>query len=83
MLCNSYSNCFADFYIFPILGIGAINFSKQKNSQPTLVLGCYFSLKQVEKLFNFVFRKLHNVIDVFVQNCYFYRGSFSIQGFLK
>jgi len=37
----------------------------------------------VEKLFNFVFRKLHNVIDVFVQNCYFYRGSFSIQGFLK
>jgi len=28
MLCNSYSNCFADFYIFPILGIGAINFSK-------------------------------------------------------
>jgi len=30
MLCNSYSNRFGDFYIFPIVGIGAINFQIKK-----------------------------------------------------
>jgi len=44
MLCNSYSNCFFDFYIFPIVGIDAINFQSKKR-QSTLVLGC-FSLQK-------------------------------------
>jgi len=83
MLCNSYNNRYCDFYIFPIVGIGAINFPKSKNSQSTLVLGCYFSPKEVEKLFDFVFRKLHNVTDVFVQNLCFYRAWFSLQSLFE
>jgi len=79
MLCNSYSNCFCDFYIFPIVGIGAIKLSKSKNKQSTLVSGCFFSSKEVEKLFDFDFHKLRNMTNVFVQNLGFYRASFSIQ----
>jgi len=36
MLCNSYSNRFCDCYIFPIVGIGAINFKIQKTANPSL-----------------------------------------------
>jgi len=36
MLCNSYSNRFCDFYIFPIVGIGAIHFHGQKTTNPPL-----------------------------------------------
>ena len=36
MLCNSYSNRFCDFYIFPIVGIGTINFQSQKTADPPL-----------------------------------------------
>jgi len=45
MLCNSYSNCFCDFYIFPIVGIGAINFLSQKTANPPLFYGV-FSLQK-------------------------------------
>jgi len=68
MLCNSYSNRSCDFYIFPIVGIGAMNFQSKKNSQSTFVLGCFFFPKEVYKLFDVDFCKLHNVTDVFVQN---------------
>jgi len=37
----------------------------------------------VEKLFDLVFRKLHNVTDVFVQNLCFYRAWFSLQSLFK
>jgi len=36
MLCNSYSNRFRDFLIFPIVGIGTINFQSQKTANPPL-----------------------------------------------
>jgi len=36
MLCNSYNNHYCDFYIFPIVGIGAINFQSQKTANPPL-----------------------------------------------
>jgi len=39
MLCNSYSNRFCDFYIFPIVKIGAINFQSEKTGNPLLFSG--------------------------------------------
>ena len=38
MLRNSYSNRFGDFYIFPIIGIGAKNFQNKKTGNPPLFL---------------------------------------------
>ena len=45
MLCYSYSNRFSDFYIFPIVGIGAINFQSKKTSNPPLFSGVFFLQK--------------------------------------
>jgi len=50
MLGNSYSNRFCDFYIFPIVGIGAINFQIKRTGNPPLFSGV-FSLQT--KLKNF------------------------------
>jgi len=61
MLFNSYSNRFCNFYIFPIVGMGAINFQSQKTANPPF-LRCYCSPKEVEKFFDFDFRKPHNVL---------------------
>ena len=82
MLCNSYSKCFCDFYIFPIVGIGAINFQSQKTSNPPFFQGVFLS-KTSGKLFDFDFHKLHNTTNVFVQNLGFYRAKFSIQNLFK
>jgi len=82
MLCNSYSNRFCDFYIFPIVGTGEINF-QSKNRQFTLVFGYFFSPKQVEKIFYFHFHKLHNMTNVFVKKLCFYRARISIQSLFK
>jgi len=43
----------------------------------------FFSQKEVEKLFDFDFHKLHNMTNIFVQNLCFYRAWFSIQSFFK
>ena len=64
MLCNSYSNRFCDFFIFPIFGIGAINFQSKKTDNPPLFQCVFFSPKEVEKLFDFDFHKLHNMTNV-------------------
>jgi len=45
MLCNSYSKRFCDFYIFPIVGIGAMNFQRQKTGNPLFFQGV-FSLQK-------------------------------------
>ena len=58
-------------------------FSKSKNRQSTIVSGCFFSPKEVEKLFDYDFHKLHSMINVFVQNLGFYRARFSIQTLFK
>jgi len=54
MLCNSYSNRFCDFYIFPIVGIGAINFQSKKTGNPPLFPGV-FSLQKKWKIFFILF----------------------------
>ena len=83
MLCNSYSNRFCDFYIFPNVGIGAINF-QSKNRQSTLVSGCFFLFKRSRrKIFFFDFHELHNMTNVFVENFGFYPARFSIQSLFK
>jgi len=82
MICNSYSKCFCDFYIFPIVGIGAINFQSQKTGNPPFFQGVFLS-KTSGKLFDFDFHKLHNTTNVFVQNLGFYRAKFSIQNLFK
>jgi len=82
MLYNSYSNRSCDFYIFPVFGIGAMNFQNQKQ-QSHPCYRCYFSSKEVENLFDFVFRKLHNVADVFVPNLCFYCAWFPIENLFK
>jgi len=50
MLCNSYSNRFCDFYIFPSVGIGAIKFQSKKTGNPPLFSGV-FSLQKKWKIF--------------------------------
>ena len=50
MLCNSCSNRFCDFYIFPIVGIGAINFQSKKTGNPPVLSGV-FSLQKKWKNF--------------------------------
>jgi len=54
MLCNSYSNRFYDFYISPIVKIGAMNFQSKKTlKQP--IYPCFrvtqSSLKQKPKVY--------------------------------
>jgi len=43
----------------------------------------FFSPKEVEKLFDLDFHKLHNMTNVFVQNMGFYCARFSIQSLFK
>jgi len=82
MLFNSYSNRFCDFYIFPIVGIGAINFQSKKTGNPYLFLGV-FSHQKTWEIFCFYFHKQHNMTNVFVQNLCFCRARFSIQSLFK
>jgi len=83
VLCNSYSNRFCDFYISPIVGIGAIIFQSQKTGKPPFFHGVFLSPNEAETLFDFDFHKLHNMTNVFVQNLGFCRARFSIQSFFK
>jgi len=43
----------------------------------------FFSPKEVKKLCDFYFNKLHSMTNVFVQNLGFYRARFSIQRLFK
>ena len=81
VLCNSYSNLW--FLHFSHCWNRRSKLSKLKNSQSTLVSGCFFSPKEVEKLFDFDFRKLHNVTDVFVPICVSILHGFPSRAFLK
>jgi len=54
MLCNSYSNPFCDFYIFPIVGINATKFQSKKTGNPPLFSGV-FSLQKKWKIFYSIF----------------------------
>jgi len=49
MLCNSYSNRFCDFYIFPIVGIGAKFFQSQKTDNPPLFQSVFSLQKKWKK----------------------------------
>ena len=50
MLCNNYSNRFCDFYFFPVVGIGEINFYSKTTGNPPLFSGV-FSLQKKWKIF--------------------------------
>jgi len=39
MLFNSYNNRSCDFYVFPVFGIGAVNFQIKKTAKPPLFQG--------------------------------------------
>jgi len=62
---------------------GRNKLSKTKNRQSTLVLGCFLSPKEVEKLLDIDFHKLHNMADVFVHNFRLYRARISTQSLFK
>ena len=82
MLCNSYSNRFCEFYIFPIVGTGAINFQSKKQAiHPCFRV--FFLSKSSGKNFYFHFHKLHNMTNVFVKKLCFYRARISIQSLFK
>jgi len=83
MLCNSYSNRFGDFCIFPFVAIGAIDFQSKKNRQCSLVFWCFSLQKKWKNFVCFDFNKLHNMTNIFVKNLCFYRARFSIQSLLK
>jgi len=55
VLCNSHSNRFCDFYIFPIVGVGAINFQSQKTGNPPLFSGVFSFQKKWKKIFISIF----------------------------
>jgi len=55
MLCNSYSNDFCDFYIFPIVGIGVINFKIKETGNPSLFSGVFSLQKKWKNLFISIF----------------------------
>ena len=82
MLCNSYSNRFCDFYIFLMVGIGAINFQSKKTGNPPLFSGVFLS-KRRGKFFYFDFHKQHNMTNVFVKKLCFYRARICIQSLFK
>ena len=44
-----------DFYIFPIVGIGAVNFQSKKNRQSTLVFRCFSLQKKWKNFFISIF----------------------------
>jgi len=55
MLCNSYSKRFCDFYIFPVVGIGTINFQSQKTDNPPLFQGAFSLQKKWKNYFISIF----------------------------
>jgi len=55
MLCNSYSNRFCDFYIFPIVGIGTIKFQSKKTGNPPLFSGVFSLQKKWKNFFISIF----------------------------
>ena len=55
VLCNSYSNRFCDVYVFPIVGIGAINFQSQKTGNPPLFSGVFSLQKKWKNFFISIF----------------------------
>ena len=83
VLCNSYSNRVCGFYVFPIVGIGAINFQSQRTANPSLFSSVFSLRKKWKKFFDFDFHKLHNMTNVVVQILYFFRAWFSIQSLFK
>jgi len=81
MLCNRFSIRFCGFYIFPIVGIGAMNFLKNQAIHLNFLV-CFLS-KGSGKNFYFDFHKLHNMTNVSVKNLCFYRARFSIQSLFE
>jgi len=55
IFCYSYSNRFCDFYIFPIVGIGAINFQNRKTGNLPLFLGVFSLQKKWKNFFISIF----------------------------
>ena len=82
MLCISYSNRFCDFYIFPIVGIGAINFKSKKTGNPPLFSGV-FSLQRKWKNDLISIFINYTIWLMFLCRIYFYHARFSIQSLLK
>ena len=58
ILCNRYSNCLCDFYVFTIFGIGVMTFQSQKTTKAPLfrvVFTQNTTLKKLEKFLNLFF----------------------------
>ena len=82
MLCNSYSNCFCDFYIFPIVGIGAMIFQSKKTGNPPLFSGVFSLPKKWKSFFIFIFIN-YTIWLTFMWRICFYHARFSIQSLFK
>ena len=81
MLIHNLAGCFVTavatvsmiFTFFPLLEQAQEIFKVKKQAiHPCFRV--FFSQKEVEKLFDFDFHKLHNMTNVFVQNLCFYRA---------
>ena len=83
MLCNSYSNRFCDFYIFPIVGIGAINFQSEKTGNPHLFSGVFSLQKKVEKFFVSIFINYTICLTFLWRICVSIVQGFPSRAFLK
>ena len=83
MLCNSYRNRFCDFYIFLIVGIGAINFQCQKTDNTPLFQGVFSLQKKWKNFFILIFMNYTIWLMFLWRNLCFYRARFSIQSLFK
>jgi len=82
MLCNSYSNHFCDFYIFPIVGTGPINFQSKKTGNP-LLFSSVFSFQKKWKIFLISIFINYTIWLTFLCRICFYRARFSIQSLFE
>jgi len=83
MLCNSYSNRFCDFYIFPIVGIGAINFQSKKKGNPPLFSGVFSLQKKWKNFFISIFINYTLWLTFLCRICVFIMQGFPSKAFLK
>ena len=83
MPCNSYSNRFCDFYIFPIVGIGAINFQNTKTGNPPLFSRVFSLWKKWNKFFSSIFINYTMWLTLLCWICVSIVQGFPSKAFLK
>ena len=83
MLGNSYSNRFCDFYIFPIVGIGAINFQIKRTGNPPLFSSVFSLQTKLKKIFTSIYINYRKWLTFFWRICISIVQGFPSRAFLN